>query len=276
MIAAPLLSILIPSYEYPEGIERILEALAPVPSDVEIVVSDDSGDDGVERAIARTAGQIPIRYVRNRPALGAPGNWNALIALASGRYCWLLHHDDIPEKNCLAALLNRLRKTSPDVIVLDMVCLAGDRRTIHHRHMPLWIRKWVLGRRPGYLIRRNVVGPTSALLVRREMFPQFDIGLKWLVDVDAYTRLFAAGVSVQFVPVRVGFIAVRTGSITSSIRRDIPRLAETERERIRRASGIPDDNGPARVIEPLIWAVFRFLWLMWTRTHYSLTPQRLP
>ena len=77
----PVLSILIPAYNYADGVRRIVQPLlSEGRTDIEIVVHDDSTDDRVEAAIAELAAfHSYLRYTRNVPAKGAVGNWNGLL-----------------------------------------------------------------------------------------------------------------------------------------------------------------------------------------------------
>src|SRR6266446_10026845 len=94
----PLLSILIPTYDYPEGVVRILRCLTPrLQDDVEIIISDDSPTSAVAESVAPFLDACDkIKYTHNARALGPCANWNALLERAAGEYCLLLHHDDIP------------------------------------------------------------------------------------------------------------------------------------------------------------------------------------
>ena len=96
-------------------------------SDIEILVHDDSDDDGVEVAMRQLTGSHAcLRYVRNSPALGAVPNWNSLQQSARGRYMILIHHDDFPLSERFAAdLLDELEGNAwPDALVLS--CLTYD------------------------------------------------------------------------------------------------------------------------------------------------------
>jgi glycosyltransferase involved in cell wall biosynthesis len=218
----PLLSVLLPAYRYPEGVHRILSLLQPLPfADCELIVLDDSPDDEVEQEVVRwcSATGIQVAYQRNRPALGAAANWNALLDKARGQYCLLLHHDEFPlGDNFVVNLIQELRK-EPDVDVIILDCVLIDPRNRRcRRHLPTWLRAFVVNRFPQYLFRRNVIGPTSAMVIRRMLYPRFDERLRWLIDVDVYVRLFRVTKRLRFCPqIRVGSILGRADSITAGL-----------------------------------------------------------
>ena len=190
MLTEPQLSILIPSYNYPEGVLRIvLPLLAENRSDIEILIHDDSSDDRVEACMKPLESHPGLTYVRNAPALGAVWNWNHLIERARGRYAMLIHHDDFPLSETFASdLLIELEKNAwPDALILS--CLAYDvARKAIRPCICNPIRSFIARRRPSYLFRRNVIGPPSVLVFRRELFEGYDPELKWLVDVEGYFR----------------------------------------------------------------------------------------
>lgn len=229
---APLLSILLPTYSYPEGVHRILCALdAPgFAEQVEILIADDSPDDAVQTLVQSLTPRLslPLAYRRNMPGLGAAANWNNLLDQARGRFVWLLHHDEFPVgEDFLARLLVALRSDT-DVLLLD--CLLVDPATGSNRqHLPIALRAAIVRHAPGYLLRRNVIGPASCLVVRRDRYPRFETHLRWLVDVEAYVRLLRHDTVVATcLSLRIGSVLDRSASITAQIAADLPRLHREE------------------------------------------------
>lgn len=229
----PLLSILLPAYRYREGVHRILSLLHPLPvADCELIVLDDSPDDEIEQEVMRwcSATGIQVAYQRNRPALGAAANWNALLDKARGKYCLLLHHDEFPlGDRFVMNLIQELRKDPDvDVIMLDCV-LINPQNGQCRRHLPTWLRAFVVNRFPQYLFRRNVIGPTSSLVIRRILYPRFDVRLRWLIDVDIYVRLLKVAKCLRLRPqIQVGSILGRADSITTGLGSAIPQIAREE------------------------------------------------
>jgi len=271
----PLLSILLPAYRYREGVHRILRGLQPLPlGDCELIVLDNSPDDEVEQEVMRwcSATGMQVAYQRNRPALGAAANWNSLLDKASGKYCLLLHHDEFPlSDHFVMDLIQELRK-DPDVDVIMLDCVLIDSQSGQfRRHLPTWLRAFVVNRFPQYLFRRNVIGPTSALVVRRSLYPRFDERLRWLVDVDVYVRLLKIAKRLRLCPqIQVGSILGRADSITARLGSSIPQIAREERaylKGIHHTTGLwlgPVRNEPIlhfllRVCEAVCWNLMRGL-----------------
>jgi glycosyltransferase involved in cell wall biosynthesis len=191
----PLLSILIPAYNYASGVLQIVVPLLKEDRpDVEVLVHDDSSNDEVETALRSLPSFKKIRYVRNRPGLGAVKNWNSLLSEAGGKYLILIHHDDYPlSENFASELTLDLKKRNwPDVLLMTPVAHDISQNRVKFGVCD-WFRLFVVKKFPAYLLRRNVIGPPAAIVVRRDIFPSYDTQLKWLVDANAYYTLFSKG-----------------------------------------------------------------------------------
>ncbi len=89
-----LVSVVMPTCDRPHFIRTALDsALAQTMKDFVILVGDDGASDETERLIA-DIGDSRIRYHRNRPGLGATGNWLDLIRRADTPLVATLHDDD--------------------------------------------------------------------------------------------------------------------------------------------------------------------------------------
>jgi glycosyltransferase involved in cell wall biosynthesis len=223
-----------PAYCYSEGIHRILSLLQPLDGkDCELIVFDNSPDDEIGKVIRRwnSTSHLQVIYHRNQPASSAPVNWNALLDAARGEFCLLLHHDEFPLCNYFVRdLITAIRKDpGVDALILDCILVApqGGR---NRRHVPTWLRALVVKHFPHYLFRRNVIGPTSALVVRRSLYPRFDERLRWLIDVDAYVRLLKVTKRLRVCPkIQIGSMLERSDSLTTGLGSSIPQIEREER-----------------------------------------------
>ncbi|WP_206678092.1 glycosyltransferase family 2 protein [Martelella limonii] len=264
------LSILIPTYRYAAGLERILSVLAPLPDDVEVLVFDDSPEPDLQAIIARFAKKMPRLSYRHNPthsgaSLGAGANWNALLEASSGEYVLLMHHDEVPlDRDFLDLLRERLsRPDASDAYMLDLMLVDEELRPIR-RHTPRWMRRFVPGRTPTYLFRRNVIGPTGTMVIRRSVLPRFDPTLRWLIDVDFYVQLFQQNIDWMFEPdIRIGSVQRSEGSITASLSGRLGQIDAAERRMLagrypkaRLWLGAPM-GAPIRWMETLAWGVLR-------------------
>jgi glycosyltransferase involved in cell wall biosynthesis len=103
--AAPSVSILIPAFRPTWINEAIQSALAQTFTDFELIISDDSADDEVEKLVS-TWSDRRLQYFRN-PTRGAPGsNRDFLISRARGTYIKFLFDDDFLYPHSLELLLS--------------------------------------------------------------------------------------------------------------------------------------------------------------------------
>ena len=230
------LSILIPAYDYLEGVQKILSSvLSHTTTELEVIVSDDSSKDEIRCLVDEYSAVFPgtLIYRRNQPPLGAVHNWNSLLEMATGEYAMLLHHDEYPiNNNFIQDAIDRINHYAKyiDVFVLDCILVSEDRRTVRP-HLPNFIRRFVLTDHPSYLFKRNLLGPTSCLIVRRALYPRFDVSIHWLVDVDVYFQLRIATARWIFCnDLKICSMLGRKDSITASIKNGLCELDKRERK----------------------------------------------
>ena len=227
-----LLSVLIPTYNYPIGVERILSKLSSEYSeDIEIIVFDDSSDNEVHNVCtAYKDAFYSFIYKHNDPAMGAVVNWNSLLDEAQGEYCLLLHHDEFPlGDNFVNKVADALSiNAAIDVLIMDLVLVDINTGFIR-QHAPGWLRNLSAKYFPEYLFRRNIIGPVSTLIVRRSVFPRFNEKLQWLVDVELYVRLFTQGITIKTAAnIQIGSAPDKNHSITSSLGNEVFRIKQKE------------------------------------------------
>jgi glycosyltransferase involved in cell wall biosynthesis len=108
--AAPTVSILIPAFRPTWINEAIQSALAQTFTDFELIISDDSADDEVEKVVS-TWSDRRLQYFRN-PTRGAPGsNRDFLISRARGEYIKFLFDDDFLYGHSLELLFSIASRT---------------------------------------------------------------------------------------------------------------------------------------------------------------------
>ena len=270
----PLISILLPTYCYSEGVSRILSRLHPLPGeDCELIIYDDSPDEKVSVVVKGYIDSgMSVTYHHNRPSLGAAANWNSLLDKARGKYCLLLHHDEFPLSNQFVDNLIMVLRKNIDVDVLILDCILIDPYSGRcRRDLPTWLRALVVNRFPHYLYRRNVIGPTAVLVIKRLLYPRFDTRLRWLIDVDLYVRLLKVARRLRMCPeLKIGSVLGRSDSITASFRSSISQIDCEERAYLRglhQTAGLWLGQLPneikfdvlIRAFETASWALLRLL-----------------
>lgn len=91
----PRVSVCVPVYNGSAYIGECLESvLGQTFDDFELIVCDNCSTDDTEGVVRRYT-DPRLRYVRNPKNLGLVGNANRCLALASGEYVCIFHHDDV-------------------------------------------------------------------------------------------------------------------------------------------------------------------------------------
>jgi glycosyltransferase involved in cell wall biosynthesis len=143
-----LLSLLIPVFNYPEGLFRILYGLnLKNVKQCEVLVFDDSPHNSIEKLIDewQLKSKFNITYVRNLPALGPISNWNNLLDSAKGKFSLLMHHDEFPiEPDFLCQLCDKIETYSEkDIFILDCI-LVDPESGRNKRHIPRFMKSLLL------------------------------------------------------------------------------------------------------------------------------------
>ena len=122
------ISLLIPTYNYKIGINKILKCINNIDyklrKNIEIIISDDSDKEIIDKEIKDSLLKsfTNLKYIHNKLSLGGAKNWNKLISLSKGEYCWLLHHDEFWEENkdIFNYILESINHKKPNIIILPI------------------------------------------------------------------------------------------------------------------------------------------------------------
>lgn len=216
----PKVSICVPAYGNPTGIKRLLDSIkAQTFADYEVVVTDDSPDDGV-KAVALGAGMERLHYYKNETRMGATGNWNEAVRRSKGEYIKMMHHDDWFSQPDSLERFVKLLDDAPEAglafsgswqVTLnaggaaaqgegnnslgnaaqedandgrDAAVSRQDRfaRSISDENEALIRRDW------RNLFLGNYIGAPSATIYRRNG-QEYEPRLTWLMDMEYYMRL---------------------------------------------------------------------------------------
>ena len=219
-------SICIPAYKNPVGVCRLLESVRIQDyRDFEVIVTDDSPDDSVEKAVraATDAGVPGISYFRNRERKGATGNWNEAVRHAQGEYIKIMHHDDwFTDETCLGRFVSMLEEHPEADLAFcgtRQVTLTKDGkrtgeqfdRTITPEHMRMIKEDW----RSLYI--GDYIGAPSATIYRK-CAPEYEEKLTWIVDVEFYMHLLSKNPALVQTDDPLISIGVSENQLTESCR----------------------------------------------------------
>ncbi len=193
-MTAPRISICIPAYKKPEYVVRAIQSiLKQTYKEVEIVISDDSPNEDIKIAIQPYISELDIKYYHNEPALKSPMNWNNALDKASGDFVMLLHQDDWLHDSKALEIYIETFKGHPEAgfVFCKNTAIQPDGVELN-----LQAIKSLLGnmdKKPHHILRANVIGPPSNVMLKRAIPIRYDENYIWLVDVDYYVQLLEAG-----------------------------------------------------------------------------------
>ena len=235
---APLVSVLIPTYNRPEFLKSALRSvLEQTYTATEILIQDNASNCDIETLVA-AFNDPRIRYRRNPETVGMALNWRALALRARGKYLAFLNDDDMWEKEYLSTLVEPLER-SPDLVLafcdhwltdaagrLDPVRTAANSRR--------WMRDRIAeGQHKPFsrvaLVYRSI-WTASAALFRRDAIDWAAIPAEAGVVVDLYIAYLAArtGGGAWYSNQRLARYRLHGASTTASFAALEPRLRCTQ------------------------------------------------
>ena len=184
-----LISILIPTYNRLDYLRRSLHSIEQQDfRDFEVVITDDSTTDDIEKFIDSTSFSFTLLYRRNHQLIGTPRNWTAGLDLATGDWIKILHDDDwLFDRDSLQLFVNAIRSNVDLIFGGFKIVFEGGGNDRSHLISDRQFRRIV--RFPNLLFAKNVLGPPSAFMFRRTIEEGFDSRLKWIVDWEGYIRM---------------------------------------------------------------------------------------
>jgi glycosyltransferase involved in cell wall biosynthesis len=184
-----IVSICIPAFKRPDFLKRLLDSICIQRfQDFEVIVTDDSPDQSVKKICQYYEDKISIFYYQNQPSLGTPENWNEAVRRAKGKWIKIMHDDDwFKDENALYSFVKSV-KLHPES---SFVFSAYKNISSSNYGKEVFIsttsfRYKMLLKNPATLFSRNIIGPPSCVMYKKEPGIDFDNRLKWLVDIDFY------------------------------------------------------------------------------------------
>ncbi|MDR1123022.1 MAG: glycosyltransferase family 2 protein [Elusimicrobiota bacterium] len=117
---APLLSVCIPTYNRARFLSALLDSIyAQKTPEIEVVVSDNASTDNTREIVKKYP---DIIYRRSGKNLGFDANVLRAVALAKGKYCWLVGDDDALAEGALEYLLQNIKSNYAFYAVAADLC----------------------------------------------------------------------------------------------------------------------------------------------------------
>jgi glycosyltransferase involved in cell wall biosynthesis len=197
---APLVSVLIPSYNRPTFLKDALRsAVEQTYTHTEILVQDNASEFDVE-ALVDEIDDARISLCRNEKNLGMALNWRALLLRAKGKYVAFLNDDDIWEKDYLFTMVEILERAPELVLAFCDHWLTNAAGRIDPARTAANSRRWLRDRLPEgehrpfakiALVYRSI-WTASATVFRRDAVDWGEVPEQAGVMVDVYLAYLAA------------------------------------------------------------------------------------
>lgn len=197
----PFFSICIPAYKNADFVYRLLQSIINQSfSNYEIIVTDDSPDDCVKSLVAEFKERLSIKYFRNQSAAGTPANWNIAISKANGKWIKLMHHDDWFNTNEALDIFKKNTEKYSDCnffyCAYNNVNESKERQFIKKSWLDILLLKLSIFN----ILRKNVIGNPSCILIKNDRLLYYDEKLKWLVDIDYYIMYVSKHKNIKYIP----------------------------------------------------------------------------
>jgi glycosyltransferase involved in cell wall biosynthesis len=223
-MSSPKVSICIPAYRQPELLKKCLDSVFEQEySDFEVIVTDDTPDNSVKDLILNSYKEKKINYYKNEISLGTPANWNHAISKAKGEYIKIIHHDDFfTDKASLGKFVELIGRKAGTGFAFSASRVWSIKRNLKWVHSCSQSQLKRLKEDPACLFFGNRVGAPSAVIYRRDLGLEFDVSLKWLVDIDFYIRILKVNSGVAYSPEPfICTIDGAEGQVTQSVSKDL-------------------------------------------------------
>jgi glycosyltransferase involved in cell wall biosynthesis len=169
----PLISVVIPVYNYATTLPRAIESVLGQLDDVtraELLVIDDGSSDGTPQVIAELLNAYPYRFRTLRKENGGSASVrNRGIRETRGSYLIFLDADDEMAPGALEALARHIAQYPETRMVIgghDAVSSDGKRRS----YLPPALPESHLDRLRGYLLDKRIALSNGACAMHREVF----------------------------------------------------------------------------------------------------------
>ncbi len=220
-LATPKVSVCLPAYKHPDLLKRCLDSLAAQTMvNFEVIITDDSPDNCIEKLLQENHYQFPLRYYKNEKPLGSPANWNAAIKKAGGTYIKMMHHDDWLAKPDALEIFCKALDDHPQ----SLFAFAANRDFVNNGLQPLRcnfkaeLEQWKKDK--SYLATYNFIGDPSTIIFRNHKNLFYDERMKWCVDTDFNLTLFEQNSNVVYIDDELVYIGTHPGQVTHTVQYD--------------------------------------------------------
>jgi glycosyltransferase involved in cell wall biosynthesis len=184
----PFFSIAIPTYEFKgKGVEFLEFSFEKIKKqtfkDFEVVISDHSLDDNIQKLCEKWKTVFKINYLKNSRGRGSNSpNINVAMENCSGLWIKILFHDDfLFDEYSLETQANFIKSNQEIIWFFTNFYHTNTGHDLYRFYQPNWNEQMLSG--------HNTLGAPSGLTLKNENIIFFDEDLCWLMDCDYYHRM---------------------------------------------------------------------------------------
>ncbi|BAT71130.1 glycosyl transferase, group 2 [Thermosulfidibacter takaii ABI70S6] len=183
----PLVSVVIPTYNRAQFVKRAIQsALSQDLKNIEVIVVDDGSQDNTEEVIKNIKDDRLI-YIKHEANRGVSEARNTGIKAAQGKYIAFLDSDDFWAKNKISKQLEAFEKNPEAGLCYTSVNFIDPNGKIKRVQRAIY---------SGYiyplLLEKNIIGPTSSVMVKKEtllLSQLFNTKLNYREDYEMWLRI---------------------------------------------------------------------------------------
>ena len=197
-----LISIGIPTYNNEETISQTIQSLiAQSLESWECFITDDSDSDDTINAAKKAIGHdARFTVIKNSQRLGAAGNWNKTLSLATGKYFKLLCADDLLSREALEIQYQALERNPSSVLCTGRRSIINSKGRVLVKNRGLDFDSEYLSaeQATNLFIRKgsNFFGEPSFAMFNTDVLRDlggFNKSWSYLIDVESYLRCLGSG-----------------------------------------------------------------------------------
>jgi glycosyltransferase involved in cell wall biosynthesis len=178
-VSAPLISILIPTWNRPQSVVSLIERINSTKhDDIEVIIVDDNSDEKCWLELKGAASlHDNVRLFRNQQNIGMTPNWNKTIEHAKGTWLGFICDDDMYKEDALSRIRALIGKITVPCLIIQNSQIEKDEE---------WLEKGV------ETVNKMALPPASGQFWHREITDKlggFDKRIKYCPDDEFWVRM---------------------------------------------------------------------------------------
>ena len=210
----PSISICVPAYKRTDYLSRLLDSVAlQTYKNFEVIITDDSPDNSIEELCKTYTVQFELHYFKNTKNLNTPENWNESVRKSKYEWTKIIHDDDwFADKDSLLNYAEAI-SSQPNVdFFFSAYSNVYEGTGIKQQIFLSTFWKYVISGNMETLISRNVVGPPSVTIYRKNSIT-YDHSMKYVVDIDFYCQ-YCKGKSWAYIDKPLMNVGINEAQVT--------------------------------------------------------------